>query len=152
MATPPEALRFDARTQSWKLNTGFDASWMMWHLETEEAGRTLAPEDWRGETDALGSQSAQNHGDMPQARLRDAGGTLRAQGFLTGDLHWCCADQARRRSGWTVWRLTASWCFMCRQSLWNPGGAISNNPPKPNRKPGSIRRMSPPTAFLQRAR
>jgi len=83
---PPEALRLDARTQSWKLDAGFDASWMMWHLETEEAGRTLETEDWRGEPDALGSQSAQNHGDMPQARLRDAGGTLRAQGFLTGDL------------------------------------------------------------------
>ena len=83
---PPEALRFDARTQSWKLDAGFDASWMMWHLETGEAGRTVAPEDWQGATDALGSQAAQNHGDMPQARLRDAGGALRAQGFLTGDL------------------------------------------------------------------
>lgn len=73
---PPDALRYDAKTETWTLCADFDAQAMMWQIEMPTDS---AEEGWPALDDA---------GTEPPgvARLLDAGGVIHAEGALSGDV------------------------------------------------------------------
>lgn len=79
---PVEALRQEGESGLWYLDAGFDADWMMWHIETAEDARDLAQESWA----VLEAKVEGRRDPLPLARLRDAQGAVRAEGVLSGDV------------------------------------------------------------------
>lgn len=80
---PSEALCYDAQAETWTLKADFDASWMMWHIETAQDTADLDAESWSGRQ----GDPKQGAGDaLPIARLLDTMGNVRAEGIITGDV------------------------------------------------------------------
>lgn len=116
---PCEALRYDAQADTWTLNADFDASWMMWHIETTQDTADLAAESWSPKP-----QSPRAHRtteSLPLVQLRDAEGNIRMEGVLSGDIPLVLQCSGARTVRLERLEIAGETCLYCPSEPLIPG-------------------------------